>query len=203
MTKLAQTLGLTEFQTEILATVRQFVDKEIIPNARNSSTPTPTRRPSSTRCARWVWSADDSEEFGGLGDLLTYALCVEDCPRLDERFRRAQDRLHRGLHAAPARNRRAEARFLPRMAIGETRGAFSMSEPERFRCRRDPHPGRAQRRQQLLDRRSEDVAHQRRQFDVGGGVGANRRRSRQTVLQPHRIPGREANGLRRSRAGTG
>ena len=33
MTKLAQTLGLTEFQTEILATVRQFVDKEVIPNA--------------------------------------------------------------------------------------------------------------------------------------------------------------------------
>ena len=33
MTKLAQTQGLTEVQTEILATVRQFVDKEIIPNA--------------------------------------------------------------------------------------------------------------------------------------------------------------------------
>ncbi len=33
MTRLAQTLGLTEFQTEIIATVRQFVDKEIIPNA--------------------------------------------------------------------------------------------------------------------------------------------------------------------------
>ena len=33
MTRLAQTLGLTEFQTEILATVRQFVDKEIIPHA--------------------------------------------------------------------------------------------------------------------------------------------------------------------------
>ena len=33
MTRLAQTLGLTEFQTEIVATVRQFVDKEVIPNA--------------------------------------------------------------------------------------------------------------------------------------------------------------------------
>src|ERR1700730_17269565 len=33
MTKLAQTLGLTEVQTEIVTTVRQFVDKEIIPNA--------------------------------------------------------------------------------------------------------------------------------------------------------------------------
>jgi hypothetical protein len=34
VTKLAQTIGLTETQTEILAAVRQFVDKEIIPNAQ-------------------------------------------------------------------------------------------------------------------------------------------------------------------------
>lgn len=33
MTRLAQTLGLTEFQTDIIATVRQFVEKEVIPNA--------------------------------------------------------------------------------------------------------------------------------------------------------------------------
>ena len=33
MTSLARTLGLTEVQTEIIATVRQFVDKVIIPNA--------------------------------------------------------------------------------------------------------------------------------------------------------------------------
>lgn len=33
MTRLAQTLGLTEVQTEIVATVRQFVEKEVIPNA--------------------------------------------------------------------------------------------------------------------------------------------------------------------------
>ncbi len=34
MTKLAQTLGLTEVQAEIVSTVRQFVDKEVIPNAQ-------------------------------------------------------------------------------------------------------------------------------------------------------------------------
>ena len=33
MTSLARTLGLTEVQTEIIATVRKFVDKVIIPNA--------------------------------------------------------------------------------------------------------------------------------------------------------------------------
>jgi alkylation response protein AidB-like acyl-CoA dehydrogenase len=33
MTKLAQTIGLTDIQNEIIATVRQFVEKEVIPNA--------------------------------------------------------------------------------------------------------------------------------------------------------------------------
>ena len=34
MSRLAQTLGLTEFQTEIITAVRQFVDREIIPTAQ-------------------------------------------------------------------------------------------------------------------------------------------------------------------------
>lgn len=34
MTRLAQTLGLSEFQSDILDTVRAFVDREIIPNAQ-------------------------------------------------------------------------------------------------------------------------------------------------------------------------
>jgi alkylation response protein AidB-like acyl-CoA dehydrogenase len=34
MSRIAQTLGLTEFQTEIVANVRRFVDKEVIPNAQ-------------------------------------------------------------------------------------------------------------------------------------------------------------------------
>ena len=34
VSRLAQTPGLTEFKTEIVDTVRRFVDKEIIPNAQ-------------------------------------------------------------------------------------------------------------------------------------------------------------------------
>jgi hypothetical protein len=37
MTRLAQTAGLTDVQQEILATVREFVDREIIPHAQASS----------------------------------------------------------------------------------------------------------------------------------------------------------------------
>lgn len=83
MTKLAQTLGLTEFQTEIISTVRQFVDKEIIPNAQELE-----------HCDIYPQAIVDQmremglfglmvpEEYGGLGEsLLTYALCVEELAR--------------------------------------------------------------------------------------------------------------------------
>ena len=57
MTRLAQTLGLTDVQTEIVANVRQFVDKEIIPNAQElehaDTYPQAHRR---RRCARWACS---------------------------------------------------------------------------------------------------------------------------------------------------
>ena len=55
MTRLAQTLGLTEFQTEIIATVRQFVEKEShSQRGRARTRATPTRSTSSTRCATWA-----------------------------------------------------------------------------------------------------------------------------------------------------
>ncbi|MCU1682212.1 MAG: acyl-CoA dehydrogenase, partial [Amycolatopsis sp.] len=34
MARLAQTAGLTDVQSEILSTVRSFVDKEVIPHAQ-------------------------------------------------------------------------------------------------------------------------------------------------------------------------
>ena len=66
-------------------------------------------------------------------------------------------------------------RFLPRMATGEVRGAFSMSEPElgsdvaAIRTK-----GRTQSRRWLHHQRPEDVADQRRQLDPGGGAGEDR-----------------------------
>jgi alkylation response protein AidB-like acyl-CoA dehydrogenase len=143
MTKLAQTLGLTEFQTEIVATVRQFVEKEIIPNA-----------PELERGDTYPQAIVDGlremglfglmipEEYGGLGEsLLTYALCVEELAR---GWMSVSGVLN--THFIVAYMLRQKQRFLPRMAIGETRGAFSMSEPElgsdvaaiRTRAKRNP-----------------------------------------------------------------
>ena len=149
MTKLAQTLGLTEFQTEIIATVRQFVDKEVIPHAaeleRADSYPQDIV---DQMRDMGLFGLMIPQEYGGLGEsLLTYALCVEELARgwmsvsgvLNTHFIVAYMLRQHGTDEQ-------KQRFLPRMATGETRGAFSMSEPElgsdvaaiRTRAQRNP-----------------------------------------------------------------
>lgn len=84
MTKLAQTVGLTDVQTEILATVRQFVDKEIIPNAPPEFEKTDTYPQAIVDAMKemGLFGLMIPEEYGGLGEsLLTYALCVEELAR--------------------------------------------------------------------------------------------------------------------------
>ncbi|CAM4233362.1 Acyl-CoA dehydrogenase [Mycobacterium basiliense] len=133
MTRLAQTLGLTEFQTEILAAVRQFVEKQVIPNAPEleRSDTYPQAIVDQMR-AMGLFGLMIPEEHGGLGEsLLTYALCVEELARgwmsvsgvLNTHFIVAYMLRQHGTEAQ-------QRRFLPRMATGESRGAFSMSEPE-------------------------------------------------------------------------
>ena len=133
MTRLAQTLGLTEFQTEILATVKRFVDKEIIPNAQEleHADSYPHAIVEHMR-GMGLFGLMIPAEYGGLGEsLLTYALCVEEIARgwmsisgvINTHFIVAYMIRQHGTDGQ-------KQRFLPRMATGETRGAFSMSEPE-------------------------------------------------------------------------
>ncbi|KOS55168.1 acyl-CoA dehydrogenase family protein [Rhodococcus rhodochrous] len=133
MTRLAQTLGLTEFQTEILATVRQFVDREIIPNAQEleHSDTYPQDIVDAMR-EMGLFGLMIPEEYGGLGEsLLTYALCVEELARgwmsvsgvINTHFIVAYMLRQHGTDEQ-------KSYYLPKMATGETRGAFSMSEPE-------------------------------------------------------------------------
>ena len=133
MTRLAETLGLTEFQTEIIATVRQFVDREIIPNAAElERTDTYPQQIVDQMREMGLFGLMIPEEFGGLGEsLLTYALCVEELARgwmsvsgvINTHFIVAYMIQQHGTDEQ-------KRRFLSRMATGETRGAFSMSEPE-------------------------------------------------------------------------
>jgi len=133
MTRLAQTLGLTEFQTEIITAVGQFVDKEIIPNAQElEHTDTYPQDIVDQMREMGLFSLMIPQEYGGLGEsLLTYALCVEELARgwmsvsgvINTHFIVAYMIRQHGTDEQ-------KQRFLPRMATGETRGAFSMSEPE-------------------------------------------------------------------------
>src|SRR4051812_41119884 len=133
MTKIAQTLGLTEFQTEIVANVRRFVDKEVIPNAQQLEHADAYPQDIVDQMREMgLFGLMIPEEYGGLGEsLLTYALCVEELARgwmsvsgvINTHFIVAYMLRQHGTEEQ-------KQRFLPRMATGETRGAFSMSEPE-------------------------------------------------------------------------
>ncbi len=132
MTKLAQTLGLTESETEIVATVRRFVDKEVIPTAAElERTDTYPQAIIDQMREMGLFGLMIPEQYGGLGQsLLTYALCVEELARgwmsisgaINTHFIVAY---MIGQHGTDAQRQR----LLPRLATGEARGAFSMSEP--------------------------------------------------------------------------
>src|SRR3954470_24383877 len=132
MTKIAQTLGLTEFQTEIVANVRRFVDKEVIPNAQELEHADAYPQDIVDQMREMgLFGLMIPEEYGGLGEsLLTYALCVEELARgwmsvsgvINTHFIVAYMLRQHGTEEQ-------KEYYLPRMATGEVRGAFSMSEP--------------------------------------------------------------------------
>ena len=132
MPRLCQTDGLTEDQTEILKAVRQFVDEKIIPVATEleHKDEYPTEIVEGLK-ELGIFGLTIPEEYDGLGEsLLTYALCVEEIARgwmsvsgiINTHFIVAWMLLKHGTDEQ-------KQKYLPRMATGEVRGAFSMSEP--------------------------------------------------------------------------
>ncbi|MDP9391550.1 MAG: acyl-CoA dehydrogenase family protein [Actinomycetota bacterium] len=132
MPRLAQTADLTDIQREILSTVRSFVDREIIPNAQELEHGDiyPQEIVDGLK-ELGIFGLTIPEEYGGLGEsLLTYALVVEEIARgwmsvsgvINTHFIVAYMIIQHGTQEQ-------KERFLPRMATGEVRGAFSMSEP--------------------------------------------------------------------------
>src|ERR1022692_1879751 len=133
MTRLAQTTGLTEIQVEILSAVKSFVDKDILPYATDLEHK--DEYPDAIVEAMkemGLFGLTISEDYGGLGEsLLTYALVVEQIARgwmsvsgvINTHFIVAYLLAQHGTEEQ-------KRRLLPKMATGEIRGAFSMSEPE-------------------------------------------------------------------------
>ncbi|MDN3356288.1 acyl-CoA dehydrogenase family protein [Actinomadura sp. DC4] len=133
MARLAQTSDLSDVQKEILATVRRFVDRDVIPAAQElEHADAYPERIVETMAAMGLFGLTIPEEYGGLGEsLLTYALVVEEIARgwmsvsgvINTHFIVAYLLMR---HGTPEQRER----LLPRMASGELRGAFSMSEPD-------------------------------------------------------------------------
>jgi len=132
MARLAQTEGLTEEQEAILEAVRDFVDNEIIPVANDLEHADEYPKAIVDGLKEMgVFGLMIPEEYGGLGEsLLTYALVVEEIARgwmsvsgvINTHFIVAYMLMQHGTQEQ-------KDKYLPRMATGEVRGAFSMSEP--------------------------------------------------------------------------
>lgn len=132
MGRLLQTDGLNQDQKDILAGIREFVDAEIIPVAgdleHNDEYP---KDIVDGLKELGVFGLMIPEEYGGLGQsLLTYALVVEEIARgwmsvsgvINTHFIVSHMVLHHGTEEQ-------KQHYLPKMAEGEIRGAFSMTEP--------------------------------------------------------------------------
>jgi alkylation response protein AidB-like acyl-CoA dehydrogenase len=130
--RLAQTEGLTDIQQEILSTVHDFVDKEILPHATalEHADEYPQDIVDGMK-EMGLFGLTIDEEYGGLGEsLLTYALVVEEIARgwmsvsgiINTHFIVAYLLSQHGTDEQ-------KKDLLPRMAAGDVRGSFSMSEP--------------------------------------------------------------------------
>src|ERR1700730_12517839 len=132
MFRLTQTDGLTAEQQDILDAVRAFVDAEIIPVASElDRSDTYPDRIVAGLAELGVFGLTIDPEYGGLGEsLLTYALVAEEIAPgwmsisgiINTHFIVAY---LIGRHGTAEQ----KAAFLPQMATGEIRAAFSMSEP--------------------------------------------------------------------------
>ena len=132
MGRLCETDWLTEDQQEILKAVRRFVDEQILPVATELEHADEYPQDIVDGMKELgLFGLTIDEEYGGLGEsLLTYALCVEEIARgwmsvsgvINTHFIVAYMLMRHGTEEQ-------KRKYLPRMAAGEVRGSFSMSEP--------------------------------------------------------------------------
>ncbi len=124
---------LTDEQRDIVGLVRQFTDEQIVPvaSALEHDDVFPDDIVAGLR-ELGLFGFTIPEEYGGLGlDLTTYALAVSELARgwmsisgiINTHFIVANMLMRDGTAEQ-------KQRFLPRMATGELRCAFSMTEPE-------------------------------------------------------------------------
>ena len=123
----------TDEQQAIIEMVRQFVDEQIIPQAEHYDAVDEFPEPIVAQMRELgLFGVTIPEEHGGMGlDLTTYAMIVEELSRgwisisgiVNTHFIGSYLLMKFGTPEQ-------QERLLPKMATGEIRAAFSMSEPE-------------------------------------------------------------------------
>jgi len=123
----------TDIQRDITEMVRQFVDEQILPNAEHYDHEDSFPEPIVEQMKELgLFGVTIPEEYGGMGlDLTTYAMIVEELSRgwisisgvVNTHFIGSYLLLKFGTDEQ-------KDHFLPKMATGEIRAAFSLSEPE-------------------------------------------------------------------------
>jgi alkylation response protein AidB-like acyl-CoA dehydrogenase len=123
----------TDEQKAILEMVRQFVDEQIIPQAEHYDSADEFPAPIVDQMKELgLFGVTIPEEYGGMGlDLTTYTMIVEELSRgwisisgvVNTHFIGSYLLMKFGTDEQ-------KERLLPRMATGEIRAAFSLSEPE-------------------------------------------------------------------------
>jgi alkylation response protein AidB-like acyl-CoA dehydrogenase len=124
---------ITEEQRAICEMVRQFADEQIIPNAEHYDHEDEFPAPIVEQMKELgLFGVTIPEEFDGMGlDLTTYAMIVEELSRgwisisgiVNTHFIGSYLLMKFGTDEQ-------KAKYLPKMATGEMRAAFSLSEPE-------------------------------------------------------------------------
>ena len=124
---------MTDEQQAIVEMVRQFADEQIIPNAEHYDHEDTFPEPIVEQMKELgLFGVTIPEEYGGMGlDLTTYAMIVEELSRgwisisgvVNTHFIGSYLLMKFGTDEQ-------KEYFLPKMATGEIRAAFSLSEPE-------------------------------------------------------------------------
>ena len=127
------TLDKTDEQKAITEMVRQFTDEQILPNAEHYDHEDSFPEPIVEQMKELgLFGITIPEEYGGLGlDLTTYSMVVEELSRgwisisgvINTHFIGTYLLLKFGTEEQ-------KQKYLPQMATGELRAAFSLSEPE-------------------------------------------------------------------------
>jgi alkylation response protein AidB-like acyl-CoA dehydrogenase len=128
-----QLLDQTDEQRAICEMVHQFADEQIIPNAEHYDHEDAYPDPIVEQMKELgLFGVTVPEEYGGMGlDLSTYAMIVEELSRgwisisgiVNTHFIGCYLLMKFGTEEQ-------KQRYLPKMSVGEWRGAFSLSEPE-------------------------------------------------------------------------